>query len=73
MAAVPQLVAEVLEQAEYLVTASRGDHYLTGVEGTLERALFIARGLAMTGWKVRVQSANAHDHECVVMDVWAEQ
>jgi len=73
MAAVPQLLAEVLEEAEFLVTASRGDHYLTGVETTLDRALFIARGLALTGWKVRVQSANADVRESVVMDVWAEQ
>lgn len=59
-------------QAEYLLSASRPGHHLTGVEVGLHTALAVARGLAIGGWRVTVRGADPYLTDPLVMEVWSE-
>jgi len=58
--------------AEYLLSAVSEGHHLTGCELGLQRALAVARGLALAGWRVTVQAADPHVLDPVIMEVWSE-
>lgn len=76
MAAKPEEIsnaisADPLEQ-EYMLTATRPGHSLIGCEVGLTKALAVARGLALGGWRVRLQNSDPYLTDPLVMDVWSE-
>jgi len=71
MAALPQIASEPLQQ-EFLLTAQNDGHHLSGCEVGLERALAVARGLALGGWRVVVKNADPYLADPLVMEVWSE-
>lgn len=75
MAAEAKTVAPISSeplQQEYLLSASDDGHHLQGVEIGLERALAVARGLALAGWRVTVRNADPYLVDPLVMEVWSE-
>jgi len=71
-AANPVIPLEASLDCEYVLTAEKEGHHLTGCEVGVERALAVARGLALAGWRVRVASSDPTADDPLVMDVWAE-
>jgi len=59
-------------QGEYLLTAANDGHTITGVEVSLTRALAVAHGLALGGWRVTVRNADPYLEDEVVYEVWSE-
>jgi hypothetical protein len=59
-------ISTEIEEAEFLLTArkhepERGETYLTGMARGFALALVRARGLALSGWKVRIESADPNN------------
>jgi hypothetical protein len=65
----PKPLADVLQQ-EFLLLCTRPGEQMHGVEITLERALAVARSLAETGWRVRVQNADGYLEDRVEYEVF---
>jgi hypothetical protein len=70
-AAAENIATQPVEQ-EFMLTATDGDHHLSGCEVGLVRALTVARALALTGWKVRVTGCDPYFEDPLVMEVWCE-
>ena len=76
MSAIQKAVENALEpsglQHEYFVHAEREGSHITGCELGLDRALAVARGLALGGWRVRVRSVDPYLDDGLAVDVWVE-
>jgi len=65
----PKPLADVLQQ-EFLLICTRPGEQMHGIELSLERALAVARTLAQTGWRVRVQNADSYLEDPIEYDVF---
>jgi hypothetical protein len=67
--------APPLEQAveqEFSILARRIGHHMMGTERGKERALAVASGLALAGWRVEVRSIDGLIEDPLVIEVWSE-
>jgi len=58
-------------QQEFLLLAESEGHQLTGTELGLDRALSVARSLAMGGWRVRVQPCDPYLEDPIHYEIWS--
>lgn len=59
-------------EPEYLVTGQCEGHHITGTEIGLVRALSVAHGLALAGWRCRVECCDPYFRDAAIFEVWAE-
>lgn len=75
MVAELKLVQPPLEAAvevEYSVIARKYGNHLMGVEKGHERAMAVAAGLALGGWRVEVRCIDPLIENPLVWEVWSE-
>jgi len=71
MVAKVEPLSDVLLQ-EFLIRAEQDGNFITGCELGLERALGVARGLALGGWRVVVESTDSFIADQVKYEVYSE-
>jgi len=59
-----------LLDAEWFVHAESDGHLIHGVEIGLERALAVGRGLAVGGWRVKVQCCDPYVRDALVVEMY---